>query len=1398
MKKKNLKFKLILIGVGILIFSLLGYGIYAKMRSNGVFGAPTKIDISSQTNLEATSPVVLTNDTLSLNLASSALEIDSTASISGTITFGSITGSTQCLHIDTNGIVSGTGSDCGAGGGGEVHGLLNTDWHTDVLLASVSQGSLIVGNSTPKWSELTVGASSSFISTDGTSTFWLDDPTISSASIDTFYSNYASISQDLTINGSLGSTNTRIIKGWFTDLESTNAIVGNLIPLSASSGTLISNFSNHVVASFGLGGTDSYNIAFAGPLSMGANTITMTGLFSGAHASLSDDFETNKGIITSLSATTLNFPDDSIAEADISFSTACAAGNHYYLNGTNLACEADDNTTYTASDPLTISGTTISIDTASAGDDGVLSAANWTTFNSKVGGSGVANYVPIWSGAALQTYDNSAEQEFYYDTTNHRLGLGDITPLYTLSINGTASISDDFYVGGNMLFADISLNTIFSSSSWSTMGNWDLDGVVSISDGFEGVGLADCDTAASSKLLWDATSKKFSCGTDQTAAGGLSAHMLLSDTHNDTLEASVSAGSLIVGNATPVWSELVIGASGSFLGVSNDTPVWRGTMGNLEVDGTASVSGITRLYGSTYEYSTLFLENMEEISNGTDGTVLIDTNDEIIVVQIGSAGADGILKLFSEQGASDYTTSLYPNIAMTSDASFYLPLDEPTATELLTMTSTGVMTFGGVASSSIHLAADKILEVDGTASISSTLWVGGTITGNLTGAVTGNASTATALAANGANCEANQYPLGVDANGAVENCTADANTTYTAGDMLTLTGTDFDIDDPFTVVGLNGTHVSASEDFTAVSGQITSLSATTLNFPNDSVQETDIDMDTTCGAGSFLYVNGNDFACAADDDVPEVGDFDNFSGGTNLTYDTGGNTLNVDDPFTVTTFTATHATVSEDFTTPSGQITSLSAGTIFGAGLVDCDVAGTSKVLWSDTGVFSCGTDSGTAYTFNNPLSVVGTAVSIDYASASGGGYLTFNNWEDFNGKLSSLSIDTFAELDAIVADAALIHNDLIDASSELLAIFDDETGTGNIVFSTNPTFTGASFSDDLTVGAGGLFSASVSATTINAGTLTEGGIAVLNNDEMDGSAELLNIFDDETGTGVIVFGTSPQFTTTMTTAGVFAINPGGALTIGDDGDTLYLNSSDWDIGTTGIMTGIGAITADGLFTGTHASMSGDLDVLGDLNITSVSAANFYGTLTGDLICTDCLNATEIEDIYLLDDGDVGTGVYDFGGATSFEIPNGTTLTLNAEGQVGIDTTGGQVRFRSNSTDYNLMATESFGFALSSTSYDLSPIRLKKFLEPITITSINCVLSTATSIVFQLSEGDANGANGAVVDAEMSITTTNVADDGSLTNSAIDSGDWVLASMSQSSGEADVLSCTVEYFFTNQ
>lgn len=72
----------------------------------------------------------------------------------------------------------------------------------------------------------------------------------------------------------------------------------------------------------------------------------------------------------------------------------------------------------------------------------------------------------------------------------------------------------------------------------------------------------------------------------------------------------------------------------------------------------------------------------------------------------------------------------------------------------------------------------------------------------------------------------------------------------------------------------------------------------------------------------------------------------------------------------------------------------------------------------------------------------------------------------------------------------------------------------------------------------------------------------------------------------------------------------------------------------------------------------------GSTNITTLGTI-VTGTWQGSAI-----SASYIADAYLLNNGDVGTGVYDFGGATSFEIPNGTNPTVNVAGQLALDTDG--------------------------------------------------------------------------------------------------------------------------------
>lgn len=65
------------------------------------------------------------------------------------------------------------------------------------------------------------------------------------------------------------------------------------------------------------------------------------------------------------------------------------------------------------------------------------------------------------------------------------------------------------------------------------------------------------------------------------------AHNLLSATHGDTLAAAVVRGSLIVGNATPRWSALAIGAAGRYVRSDGTDPSWQQIPASDIVSGAA-------------------------------------------------------------------------------------------------------------------------------------------------------------------------------------------------------------------------------------------------------------------------------------------------------------------------------------------------------------------------------------------------------------------------------------------------------------------------------------------------------------------------------------------------------------------------------------------------------------------------------------------------------------------------------------------------------------------------------------------------------------------------------------------------------------------------------------------
>lgn len=82
-----------------------------------------------------------------------------------------------------------------------------------------------------------------------------------------------------------------------------------------------------------------------------------------------------------------------------------------------------------------------------------------------------------------------------------------------LTATGAVSLGND---SGTVVLDGTNFD-VASTGAMSLTGHVTLSG--DTNEGLSGGGLADCDTAGSSKLLWDSTTNKFSCGTDQNTGG---------------------------------------------------------------------------------------------------------------------------------------------------------------------------------------------------------------------------------------------------------------------------------------------------------------------------------------------------------------------------------------------------------------------------------------------------------------------------------------------------------------------------------------------------------------------------------------------------------------------------------------------------------------------------------------------------------------------------------------------------------------------------------------------------------------------------------------------------------------------------------------------------------------
>jgi len=142
----------------------------------------------------------------------------------------------------------------------------------------------------------------------------------------------------------------------------------------------------------------------------------------------------------------------------------------------------------------------------------------------------------------------------------------------------------------------------------------------------------------------------------------------------------------------------------------------------------------------------------------------------------------------------------------------------------------------------------------------------------------------------------------------------------------------------------------------------------------------------------------------------------------------------------------------------------------------------------------------------------------------TGTGSLVFSNSPSFTtpslgvATATSINATTIPSTKTLVVTTDKLNVMAATSSSELAGIISDETGSGSLVFSNSPSFTTPSLG-------------AATATSINSTTIPSSKTLVVTTDKLSAlaatsSSELAGVISDETGSGSLVFATSPTLTT--------------------------------------------------------------------------------------------------------------------------------------------------------------------------------------------------------------------------------------------------------------------------------
>ncbi len=237
--------------------------------------------------------------------------------------------------------------------------------------------------------------------------------------------------------------------------------------------------------------------------------------------------------------------------------------------------------------------------------------------------SGASLYVATSvQGAGLADCDLST-QTLNWDDSTGRFSCGtdlDTNTTYTagqgLTLTSTAFSLSSTISGSLLEFQTVSGSTVYASKTLASSGTLVWEGAASgatlyLGGTLEGVGLSDCDLATQT-LAWDATTKRFSCGTDAdttyTAGQGLtltsSAFSLSATISGSLLEFQTVSGSTVYGSKSVrssgslVWEGAGSGNSLYIAGILTMNSLTCVVAGCIDATDLASTAVTLGSYGS--------------------------------------------------------------------------------------------------------------------------------------------------------------------------------------------------------------------------------------------------------------------------------------------------------------------------------------------------------------------------------------------------------------------------------------------------------------------------------------------------------------------------------------------------------------------------------------------------------------------------------------------------------------------------------------------------------------------------------------------------------------------------------------------------------------------------------